>query len=147
MTSALFLDIPNLIKTKSKNIFPIHREDWILPASVHTIIKQHTDLGCKVFLIGNYPDVAVRKREANPIENLFNNISNNLENTYGLEANSINFDYCTDTSSFDYLPLPGMLYSLASEYDILLGYSFIATTPILGKFIKQYSSVNPVLIS
>lgn len=146
MHSAIFLDIPNILKTNSKQAFPIHREDWIISQAVKDIISKHTNLNSKVFLIGNYPDIPVRKREPNPIENLFSNIAETLEKELGLESNSINFDYATDKESFDYLPLPGMLYELATEHEILLGYSFIITTSVLGNYIQQYSSVKPIII-
>jgi len=146
MNSVLFLDIPNIIKTKSKQSFPIHREDWSIPQTIKDIIKKHTDLNYKVILIGNYPNISIRKNDINPIETLFTNIAQSIEQEFKLETNSINYDYATDVESFDYLPLPGMLYSLATEHEILLGYSFIVTNITLGKFIQQYSSVKPVIL-
>ena len=146
MHSAIFLDIPNLIKTKSKQTFPIHREDWILQPEVIPSIRKFIDLNYKVFLIGNYPDIPVRKRDPNPIERLLSNIAEVLEGELKLPSNSINYDYATDVDSFDYLPLPGLLYDLATELEILLGYSFIVTTEVLGKYIQQYSSVKPLIL-
>lgn len=146
MYSALFLDIPNLIKTNSRQVFPIHREDWILPTEVKDIIKKHLDLNYKVFLIGNYSDVPVRKTDKDPINSLFTAISISLEKEFKMKPNSINFDYATDTEGFDYLPLPGLFYSLASDYEILLSYSSVVTNVILGKFIQQYSSVKPIIL-
>lgn len=146
MHSALFLDVPNLIKTNSKQAFPIHREDWVIPQEVKDILSKHLNLNYKVFLVGNYPNIPVRKREANPIENLFTNIAESLEKEFKLEPNSIHFEYATDNDSFDYLPLPGMFYNLATEHDILLGYSFIITTSVLSRYIQLYSSIKPIII-
>ena len=146
MNSVLFLDIPTIIKTKSKQAFPIHREDWIITKEVKEIIKKYSDLNYKVALIGNYPNITVRKKDSNPIENLFTHIAQSLEIEFNLEVNSITYDYATDVESFEYLPLPGQFYSMAAEYDILLGYSFVVTNIILGKFIQQYSSVKPIII-
>jgi len=146
MHSALFLDIPNLITTNSKQAFPIHREDWNLSDEIIHIINKHVELNYKIFLVGNYPNIPVRKRESNPIENLFINIAESLEKEFKLETNSINFEYATDNDSFDYLPLPGMFYNLATEHDILLGYSFIITTSVLSRYIQLYSSIKPIII-
>ncbi len=146
MNSVLFLDIPNIMKTKSKQAFPLHREDWIIPKEVKDIIKKHTDLNYKIALIGNYPNISVRKKDTNPIETLFINIAETLEQEFKLESNSITYDYATEVESFEYLPLPGMFYNMAAEYDILLGYSFVVTNIVLGKFIQQYSSVKAIII-
>lgn len=146
MTSAIFLDIPNIIKTKSKQVFPIHREDWSITEEIREIIKKYLNLNYKVFLVGNYPNIPIRRREPNPIENLFLNIAETLEKDFELESNSINFEYATDTNSFDYLPLPGMFYNLATEHEILLGYSTIITTSVLSRYIQLYSSVKPITI-
>lgn len=146
MTSAIFLDIPNIIKTKSKQAFPIHREDWIITQEVRDIIKKYLDLNYKVFLVGNYPNIPVRRREANPIENLFINIAETLEADFNLESNNINFEYATDTNSFDYLPLPGMFYNLATEHEVLLGFSIVITTSVLSRYMQLYSSIKPITI-
>lgn len=146
MHSALFIDVPNILKTHSKRPFPIHREDWFISDEVYDIIRKHTDLNFKVFLIGNYSNIPVRKREPNPIENLFTNIAETIEKKMGMTPNSIHFDYATDTESFDHLPLPGMLYNLGTEHEILLGFSFVITSVVLGKFIQQYSSVKPIIL-
>ena len=146
MQSAIFIDIPNVLKTKSKQAFPIHREDWILTNDVKDILTKHINLNFKVFLVGNYPNIPVRKRESNPIENLFLNVAEALEKEFKLEPNSINFDYATDVNSFDYLPLPGMFYNLATEHEILLGYSFIITTSVLSRYIQLYSSIKPITL-
>lgn len=146
MNNAIFLDIPHIIKTNSKQAFPIHREDWSIAPAIIEQLKQYTNLDYKVFLVGNYPNIPVRKRENNPIENLFTNIANSLETSLNLKPNSIHFDYTTDSESFDYLPCPGMFYNLAYEHDIILPYSFIITSSILGKFIQQYSSVKSIIL-
>jgi len=70
MNSVLFLDIPSIIKTKSKQAFPLHREDWVIAQEVKDIIKKHTTLNYKICLVGNYPNISVRKKDPNPIENL-----------------------------------------------------------------------------
>lgn len=146
MTSAIFLDIPNIIKTRSKQAFPIGVDDWIITQEVRDIIKKHLDLNYKVFLVGNYPNIPVRKSDPNPIEKLFTVIAETLEKDFNLEINSINFDYTTDINSFDYLPLPGMFYNLATEYEVLLGYSTIITTSVLSRYIQLYSSIKPITI-
>lgn len=146
MNSVLFLDIPSIIKTNSKQAFPLHREDWFISNEIKETIKKYVDLNYKVALVGNYPNIAVRKKDINPIENLFTNIAERLELEFKLEPNSINYDYATDIESFEFLPLPGMLYTMAAEYDILLGYSFIITNVVLGKFIQQYSSVKAIIL-
>jgi histidinol phosphatase-like enzyme len=145
MHSALFLDVPNVIKVNSKNNFPIHREDWSISADIKEIIKTYLALNYKIILVGNYPNIPIRKNNANPIEDLFTNIANNIEKEFKLKTNSVNFDYATDPESFDYLPLPGMLYSIASDYNILLTFSFIITSPVLGKFIQNYSNVKGIV--
>jgi histidinol phosphatase-like enzyme len=146
MHSAIFLDIPNIIKIKSKQAFPLHREDWLLSDEIKDIIAKHVNLNYKVFLVGNYPNIPVRKRESNPIENLFTSIAEALEKEFKLETNSINFDYATDVNNFDYLPLPGMFYNLAAEHEILLGYSFIITTSVLARYMQMYSSIKPIIL-
>lgn len=146
MNNALFIDVANLIKTKSKQTFPLHREDWLLTDNIKDTIKKYTDLNFKVFLIGNHPDIPVRKHEPNPIENLYESIAQGIEKDLKLKPNTISFDYCTDKESFDYLPLPGLFYNLAIEHEILLGYSFILTIPNLGEFIQSYSSVKPIFM-
>jgi hypothetical protein len=147
MHSALFLDVPNVIKVNSKNDFPIHREDWSISDAVKSIIKTHLDLNFKIILVGNYPNIPIRKNNANPIEDLFINIATTIEKDFKLKPNSINFDYATDPEGFDYLPLPGMLYTIASDYNVLLSFSFIVTAPILGKFIQNYSGVKGIVTS
>lgn len=146
MNNALFIDVANIIKIKSKQSFPIHREDWTIDQEVRDVIKKYTDLNFKVFLVGNHPNVSVRKREPNPIENLYESIAQSLEKDLKLKANSISFDYCTDRESFDHLPLPGMFYNLAIEHEILLSFSFIITIATLGEFIQTYSSVKPIIM-
>lgn len=146
MNNALFLDIPTIIKTNSKQDFPIHREDWYIPQSVKDIIKKHLEFNYKIVLIGNYPDVPVTKRHRNPIEDLLANIAETIETDFKLPYNSIVYDYCTDSASFEHLPLPGMFYNLAYEHELLLGYSFIITNPTVGKFIQQYSGVKPLIL-
>lgn len=145
MTNALFLDLPNIIKTKSKQDFPLHREDWYIPQAVKDTIKKHLEFNYKILLVGNYPEVYVSKRQANPIENLMGNIAEALELEFKLPVNSVAYDYCTDSDSFEYLPLPGMFYNLAYEHELLLGYSFIITNDTVGKFIQQYSGIKPVI--
>lgn len=146
MNNALFLDIPTIIKTNSKQDFPIHREDWSIPQSIKDIIKKHLEFNYKIVLIGNYPDVPVNKRRHNPIEDLLANIAEALEKDFSLPVNSIVYDYSTDSNSFEYLPLPGMLYNLAYEHELLLGYSFVITNITVGKFIQQYSGVKPIIL-
>jgi len=146
MNNALFLDIPNIIKTNSKQDFPIHREDWYIPQAVKDVIKKHLEFNYRIILVGNYPEVYVNKRDHNPIHNLLVNIGESLENELKMPFNSIAFDYCTDTSSFEYLPLPGMFYNLACEHELLLGYSFIITNVTIGKFIQQYSGIKPIIL-
>lgn len=146
MNSVLFLDVPSIIKTNSKQAFPLHREDWTISLEIKEVIKKYLDLNYKIALVGNYPNIAVRKKDSNPIENLFTNIAQSIEEEFKIEPNSINYDYATDIESFEFLPLPGMLYTMAAEYDILLGYSFIITNVVLGKFIQQYSSVKAIIL-
>lgn len=144
MTPALFIDVPNVIKTRSKQSFPIHRSDWFLTEETLSTIKKYTDSNYRVFLIGNYSDIPVKKHDPNPIENLFVAIATHIEKELKLPPNNIGFDYATDRECFDYLPLPGLFYSLAVDHELLLGYSFVITTINLGKFIQQYSSVKPI---
>lgn len=146
MTSALFIDIGNIIKIKSKQNFPIHREDWTISNELKELIKSYLDLNFKVFLVGNHPNVPVRKHEANPIINLYENISQYLEKELKIKSNEIAFDYCTDKESFDFLPLPGLFYNLAVEHEIILTYSFIVTVPNVGEFIQNYTSVKPLYL-
>jgi histidinol phosphatase-like enzyme len=146
MYNALFVDIPNLIKTKSKQAFPIHREDWTLTPQLKEVIKTYSSKGYKICLLGNYSDIPIRKHEPNPINNLYENIASTLEKELKLETNSIVYEYATDRESFDYLPLPGLFYNLASEHEILLSYSYIITVPHLGEFIQIYSSVKPIFM-
>lgn len=146
MNNALFLDIPNVIKTNSKQAFPIHREDWYIPQPIKDIIKKHLEFNYKIVLVGNYPEVYVNKKELNPIENLLINIAEKLEAEFNLPSNTINYDYSTDSNSFEHLPLPGMFYNLAYEHELLLGYSFILTDVTIGKFIQQYSGIKPIIL-
>jgi len=146
MNNALFLDIPTIIKTNSKQDFPIHREDWYIPQTIKDIIKKHLEFNYKIVLVGNYPEVYVNKKESNPIENLLRNIAEKLEEDFKLKPCSINYDYCTDSASFEHLPLPGMFYNLAYEHELLLGYSFIITNVTIGKFIQQYSGIKPIIV-
>ena len=147
MTPAIFIDLPTILKVKNKETFPLYRTDWSIPASIITLLTKHVKDNYKIFLVGNYPNIPVRRRDSNPIETLFIDVANHLEKELKIQTNSIGFEYSTDKESFDYLPLPGMFYTLASDHEILLSYSFFYTTNLtIGKFVQQYSSVKPIII-
>lgn len=119
MKKALFITLDDtLVTTLSGRPYPIHGEDWKFISKTLPVIKEYHSKGYLICIITN--QVGIHKGLI--LETMFLRkmelIVATLERDLDLKVNDITYNYSTIPFDYDYLPNPGLLYSLAVDYDI-----------------------------
>lgn len=145
MNKAYIVILDNtLITTRSGKSFPLHSEDWKYKYEWYSKLGDAVKEGYKIVIIDNQFDAGTTGYVS---DNLFNNkiekICTIIEKELSLPTNSIitNFAF-DDTDAYRCIPNPGLLYEIATEYDILLYNSILVGSTDEHIELAKLSGIN-----
>lgn len=146
MIPALILTLDNtLIKTRSKQQYALHSEDWLFNNQAVAAIKEYSAKQYKILIISNqlaiYNNITPEKSFLRKMELIVSTLERDLK----LKPASICYSYCIDVDSYNFLPNPGMLYDFALDFDISLYNSILIGSSIYDKTIATYSGISTYL--
>lgn len=143
MNRALFLTLDDtLVSTRSGHKYSLHREDWKFIDTTVSAIKSYYDKGYLICILINQAQIADNITTDKTFHAKLALILQSLEIKLKLKPNSIIYEYCIDTESYNYLPRPGMVYNLALEYDLDIVNSILIGNSIYDKTISIYSGIK-----
>lgn len=149
MKKAIFLTLDNtLITTISGRQYPLHGEDWKLIPKTVDILRSFCVKDYMLFIIINQKQIKEGLVTNKSFHRRVLLIIATLEKVLNIHRGSILYNYCIDKHSYNYLPKPGMIYDLASEYEldivnsILIGNSDFDKTISIYAGIKQYIDIS-----
>lgn len=127
MTKALFITLDDtLIFTRSGRKYPIHSRDWMVNIDLAPTIKKYYKEGYIIILVDNQDSVAHGSVHSTVFDIKIEEVLQVSEALCDLPTNHISFMFWTgDTDEYSRLPNPGMIYELASEYELYLGDSIL----------------------
>lgn len=122
MNKGLFIILDGtLITTRSGLEFPLNSEDWKFTTSWEQVIKSAAEEGYKLVIVDNQLLVGEGIVSMHNFTNKDSKICEIIEKDLHLPINTIITTYCYDEEDdFMVKPNPGLLYSIAVEYDIIL---------------------------
>ena len=148
MNKAIILILDNvLITTISGKPFPLYSEDWKFTNEWYTVLSKSIEEGYKLCIVDNQFDAGSTGYVP---DNIFNKkiekICTILEKDLSLPINSIATNFALDeVNTFRCIPNPGLLYELASDYDILLYDSILIGNKEEHSELAKYSGIGTYL--
>lgn len=119
MQKALILTLDNtLITTLSGRKYSLHSEDWKFILQTVEAIKDYYSKGYRICIISNQSSITNGITTEKSFIYKMNLIVTTLEKDLKLKINTISYSYCIDEDSYYKLPYPGLLYSLALDFEL-----------------------------
>lgn len=155
MKKALFLTFDKtLIVPLNNKSYYLHTEDWRFVNQTVEAIRDYEKQGYVICIICNQIEIAQGIVSEKNFLFKMNNVLVTLEKELkgkkkrNYEKNFINFSYCYDDTSYNFLPKPGMLYDFAVDHEldiinsILIGSTLRDKDIAYNAGIKQYLDVT-----
>lgn len=144
MNKALFIILDGtLITTKSGKSFPLHSEDWKFTTKWDKIIENAIAARFMIILVDNQLSVGegLVTEEHFVAKDL--KICRIIEKDLHLPKNTLITTYCyNENNPFMVKPMPGMLYEMGLEYDIILADSMLIGNSIDDEKFAHQSGIR-----
>lgn len=138
MNKALFLTLDNtLVLTKSRQMYPLHSEDWTFILPTLEAVRDYYNKGFHIIVLCNkvlINDKLFYRRT--------NDIMNRLSSYLLDKGERVTHEYALKEDSFNWLPSPGMVYELATEFKLNLKRSVLIGSTYSDKDIVESSGIG-----
>lgn len=143
MTPSVFLTFDNtLVTTLSGRTYSLHREDWKFNLQAVAAIKDYIAQGYRICLLINQVGIGKGIITDKTFFGKLNLVLETLERDLKLYKNQIKYAVCIEEDSYDCLPKPGMIYTLAKKYNIDVPTSLLIGNSLYDKDICRYSGIG-----
>jgi histidinol phosphatase-like enzyme len=152
MQLGLFITLDNtLITTRSGRTHALHSEDWKFISETIYAIKDYYDKGYKIFIICNQFQISQGFTPKLAFVKKLEDIIETIEKDLKLKKNSISYDYNIEEGLYRTLPNPGIIYELATDFEIdvvnsiLIGSCYADKHTAINSGIKNYITVTDLV--
>jgi histidinol phosphatase-like enzyme len=143
MNKALFLTFDDtLVTTLSGRKYSLHGEDWKFINQAVYAIRDGIKEGYMVCLLINQDAITTNLISERTFLRKLDLVVNTLERDLKLKTNTIRYAYCIDNTSYNYLPKPGMIYELATEYELDIVNSVLIGNSKYEELIAKKSGIS-----
>jgi histidinol phosphatase-like enzyme len=143
LIKALFIELNDvLISTFSKNINPIHSEDWRLDVDVLDVIIQYYLRGYQIVIVSDEKGIELGYTSEKVFKRKIEKICKEVEKFVKMKKNHIQYLYNKDSETFNSFPNPGLFYSFAEDLEVSLYHSIYVGKDANSRLVAKNAGIN-----